>query len=62
MVTSPMDADLKCNDNNLTNVGTINGVDIDTINSNLNSTMSETLYIQEPLSLDGRILPKMICR
>ena len=31
-----MVADLNCNDNNLTNVGTINGIDIDTINSNLN--------------------------
>ena len=35
-----MDADLNCNNNTLTNVDTINGIDIDTLNSNLNITMS----------------------
>ncbi len=38
---------------NLTYVGTINGVDIDTLHSNSNVAMSKTLSIEENLSLDG---------
>ena len=48
-----MDANLNCSDYNLTNVGTINGIDVDTINPNLNITMTKTIQIDENLALDG---------
>ena len=48
VVKNPLDADLNCNDNNLTTVGTITGVDIDTINSNLNATMSKRYTFKNP--------------
>ena len=47
VVKNPMNADLNCSDYNLTHVGTINGIDIGTINSKLNITMTKTTYIDE---------------
>ena len=52
-VTNPLSSNLNCNNKNLTNVDLINGLDIEIINSNLNDTMTKTIYIDSALSLDG---------
>ena len=52
-VTNPMSVDLNANDYNITNVGLINGVDIETINSDLTAVKDKTININLPLTFDG---------
>ena len=65
-VTNPMSSNLNCNDKNLTNVELINGLSLETINSDLNETKIKTFHIEPILSLDSTkflanvIAPKFI--
>ena len=50
-VKNPMITNLNANNYSLTNVGTINDVDIGTINSDLNIVKNKTQFINSSLSI-----------
>lgn len=52
-VTNPLSSNLNCNDKNLSNVDLINGLSLETINSDLNETKIKTFHIEPILSLDS---------
>ena len=51
-----MITDLNANNYSLTNVGTINNIDIGTIDSDLTIVKDKTLHIQFPSALEGKEL------
>ena len=52
-VKNPMIADLNANNYSLTNVGTINNIDIGTFDSDLNILKDKSLHIKFPTTLEG---------
>ena len=61
IVQNPMTEDLNCNDNNLTNIGLLNGYDIGTMSSDIETLENKTFYIDgSSISPNGTIFSNYI--